>query len=47
LEDEADAAAVGPGEGVRCLVVAGLALFFLKNGTVTASVEAMLFVGKV
>ena len=45
MEDEADAAAVGSdagGEGVRCRVVVGLALFFLKNGTGTASVEAIL-----
>ena len=29
------------GEGVRCRVVVGLALFFLKNGTATLFVEAM------
>ena len=29
------------GEGVRWRVVVGLALFFLKNGTATLSVEAM------
>ena len=45
MEDEAEGvvveSAIG-GEGVRRRVVVGLALFFLKNGTGTASVEAIV-----
>lgn len=38
FEVEADGVALATGgEGVRCRVVVGLALFFLKNGTATVS----------